>query len=132
MMERAMHASAPEGLKCADCTLAEQPCPTCYTDWWKKQHPNVQEISVVSELPVGKYNAVRTLRHSLQRAENGEFDQVLIICQRTPGEDDDGVSIDVVWSDMRRLDVLWFSRWLNSFVNYRYFDRYRHDEEEEE
>lgn len=41
----AFHASAPEGYKCADCTLAllddKLPCPQCYTAWWKKLHPDV-------------------------------------------------------------------------------------------
>lgn len=31
----AMHASAPEGHKCSDCTMDCEPCPTCYEAWWK-------------------------------------------------------------------------------------------------
>lgn len=36
----ALHASAPEGMKCADCTMGKEPCPACYTAFWKKRHPN--------------------------------------------------------------------------------------------
>lgn len=42
----ALHASAPAGHKCADCTLDNQPCPTCYEAWWRKQHPNVHAATV--------------------------------------------------------------------------------------
>jgi len=132
MMERAMHASAPEGLKCSDCTLAEQPCPTCYTEWWKKQHPNVHEIAVVSELPVGKYDAVRTLRHTLQLAEAGKIKTVIVICGvGVREEDDDAHDMWAVWSEMKRYEVLWHQRWFNSWLNKRYFGDYHADEEEE-
>lgn len=35
----ALHASAPKGLKCSDCTIDREPCPACYTAWWKAKHP---------------------------------------------------------------------------------------------
>lgn len=35
----AMHASAPEGHTCADCSLDDVPCPPCYEAAWKKKHP---------------------------------------------------------------------------------------------
>ncbi len=135
-MERAMHASAPEGLKCSDCTLAEQPCPTCYTEWWQKQHPNVHEISIVTELPVGKYDAVRILRESLQRAEAGEIKAVILICSSglamEDAADDGGHDIWAVWSEMRRYEVLWLQHWLASWLNKRYFGDYHADDQEEE
>ena len=37
----ALHASAPEGHKCSDCTMDSEPCPQCYEAWWRKRHPNV-------------------------------------------------------------------------------------------
>jgi hypothetical protein len=37
----ALHASAPEGCKCADCQIDGEACPTCYVAWWTKRHPNV-------------------------------------------------------------------------------------------
>jgi len=40
----ALHASVPKGCKCADCTMDQEPCPVCYSAWWKKRHPNVQHI----------------------------------------------------------------------------------------
>jgi hypothetical protein len=30
----ALHASAPSGHKCADCSIDGVPCPTCYAAWW--------------------------------------------------------------------------------------------------
>lgn len=36
-----LHASAPKDMMCADCTMDREPCPTCYTAWWKARHPNV-------------------------------------------------------------------------------------------
>jgi hypothetical protein len=39
-----MHASAPKCMKCADCTMDREACPTCYAAWWKKRHPNVHQV----------------------------------------------------------------------------------------
>lgn len=39
-----LHASAPPGCKCADCTMDEEPCPTCYAVGWKKKHPNTHQV----------------------------------------------------------------------------------------
>lgn len=36
----ALHASAVEGYKCADCSIDGEACPDCYEAWWKKRHPN--------------------------------------------------------------------------------------------
>ena len=44
----AMHASAPVDHKCSDCTIDEEPCPTCYAAWWQKRHPNHTEIVIQS------------------------------------------------------------------------------------
>jgi hypothetical protein len=30
----ALHASAPTGQKCADCSIDGVPCPACYAAWW--------------------------------------------------------------------------------------------------
>jgi len=40
----AMHASAPNGYKCADCTIDKIPCPRCYEIWWIHNHPNVEFV----------------------------------------------------------------------------------------
>lgn len=40
----ALHASAPPGCKCSDCTIDKEACPTCYSAWWKKRHPSVQFV----------------------------------------------------------------------------------------
>ncbi len=40
----ALHASAPTDHHCADCTMEQEPCPTCYYAWWSKRHPNTFEI----------------------------------------------------------------------------------------
>ena len=40
----ALHASAPLGHKCADCTMDKEACPTCYAAWWKRRHPNTVQI----------------------------------------------------------------------------------------
>ena len=39
-----MHASAPNGYKCADCTIDKIPCPRCYEIWWIHNHPNVEFV----------------------------------------------------------------------------------------
>ena len=36
-----LHASSPEGHKCADCSIDGEACPECYAAWWQKRHPNV-------------------------------------------------------------------------------------------
>lgn len=43
--EEILHASAPPGYRCSDCTMDKEPCPTCYTVWWQKRHPNTNLIS---------------------------------------------------------------------------------------
>ena len=48
-LRSALHASAPEGHKCADCTIDEEPCPTCYAAWWQQRHPNHQEIVLTKD-----------------------------------------------------------------------------------
>jgi hypothetical protein len=39
-----MRASAGYGVKCADCSMDGEACPTCYAAWWRKRHPNVVEV----------------------------------------------------------------------------------------
>ncbi len=42
--QSALHASAPTGMKCSDCTIDHEACPACYSAWWKKRHPNVLSV----------------------------------------------------------------------------------------
>ncbi len=42
----ALHASAPPGYKCADCTMDNEPCPVCYAAWWQKRHPETHMVGV--------------------------------------------------------------------------------------
>jgi len=46
-LNKAMHVSAPKGHKCADCSIDEEPCPTCYAAWWTAKHPNTTLIEPV-------------------------------------------------------------------------------------
>jgi hypothetical protein len=39
-----LHASAPAGMKCADCRMNGEPCPICYTAGWKVEHPHDRHI----------------------------------------------------------------------------------------
>ena len=36
----ALHASAPTGYMCSDCSMDKEPCPDCYRAWWQKKYPN--------------------------------------------------------------------------------------------
>jgi hypothetical protein len=37
----AMNASAPQGMSCIDCIAAQDPCPNCYSSWWRAKHPHI-------------------------------------------------------------------------------------------
>lgn len=74
----------------------------------------------VTDLGVGKYDAVRTLRILLDQAERGEFQHVLVICDNRKVEGSTG-EIWASWSDMDTRDVWWMVGWLTSFLNRRYF-----------
>ena len=39
-----LHASAPAGMKCADCTMDGEACPDCYAAWWRRRHPHTHVI----------------------------------------------------------------------------------------
>ena len=39
-----LHASSPVGMKCADCTMDQEPCPMCYAAGWQKKHPNTHQV----------------------------------------------------------------------------------------
>lgn len=85
----------------------------------------------VTEIPIGDYDAVRTLRAALQQAESGDIKTVIIIC--TDGLDEenahpDGVDLWASWSDMTREQVLWMQRWFNSWLNKRYFGNFHSDD----
>ena len=79
----------------------------------------------VHELPIGKYDAVRTLRHALQQAERGDFTDVIIITRKNT--DDDGWDLDCAWSDLKKQEILWMQRWFNSWLNKRYFGDFHND-----
>ncbi len=88
----------------------------------------------VIELPIGEYDAIRTLRHALQKAEKGEIKTVIIICTDGLSEKDankEGTDFWACWSDMTREQVLWCQRWFNSWLNKRYFGDYHSDEDRE-
>jgi hypothetical protein len=40
------HASAPVGYKCADCKMHADPCPACYSAWWRRKYPDTQIVMV--------------------------------------------------------------------------------------
>ena len=44
---KALHASAPAGMKCSDCMIDKSPCPDCYAANWKRQHPNTHCVGGV-------------------------------------------------------------------------------------
>ena len=80
--------------------------------------------ATVHELPTGKFDAIRTLREALSRAETGEIKSVIIICtDGITGEDvpEGGMDLWATWSEMTREQVLWCQRWFNSWLNKRYF-----------
>lgn len=86
-------------------------------------------MSKVTELPTGDYDAVRTLRHLLQEAEEGRVEHVICIVTE-PCDDEEHPDCQILaacWSDQKREEILWGARWFNSWLNHRYFGRY-HDE----
>jgi hypothetical protein len=89
-------------------------------------------VGKITELPVGKYDAVRTLRHLLQQAESGQVTNV--ICITYEGcEDDEHNDCEIMcasWSNMSRNEILWGARWFNSWLNNRYFARYHEPDDD--
>ncbi|HQR18031.1 MAG TPA: hypothetical protein PK948_06655 [Gemmatimonadales bacterium] len=65
----ALHASAPPGLKCADCTIDREPCPSCYISAWRERHPG--RVHHVAEAT----------------AEAGALTDVIAVDYATNGED---------------------------------------------
>ena len=47
----ALHASASEGYKCADCQMDGEACPDCYKAWWQQRHPNTILVNSDSTPP---------------------------------------------------------------------------------
>lgn len=74
----------------------------------------------VTELPTGKYDAARTLRHLLAQAEAGRFNHVLVICDNTTA-DAATDEIWATWSDMDARDVWWMAGWFVGYLRRRYF-----------
>ena len=82
----------------------------------------------VTELPVGKYDAVRTLRQCLKMAEEGECNRVMVVMQRVSDDEIKNIeeAPEAYYSEMPRWEALWLARFLNSFLNHRFFGQY-HD-----
>jgi hypothetical protein len=51
----AMHASAPPGYRCSDCTMDEEPCPPCYLAWWTKRHPNTIHAPELAQQVIARH-----------------------------------------------------------------------------
>lgn len=86
----------------------------------------------VEEIPVGKYDAVRTLRMCLQMAERGEFNRAMVVVQKVPNgeiKDTEGAP-EVFYSEMPRWEALWLVRFLNSFADHRFFGKFHGDDDE--
>lgn len=85
----------------------------------------------VSEIPVGKYDAVRTLRQCLQMAEDGEINRVMIVAQCVPEGEVKGIegAPYVYYSEMPLYEALWLIRFANSFIDHRFFGRF-HEEDD--
>ncbi len=62
-----LHASAPEGCKCADCEIDQEACPTCYAAWWKERHPNT---TFIISWPDGFVDAICTLLDRIEVEED--------------------------------------------------------------
>jgi hypothetical protein len=74
----------------------------------------------VRELPVGEYDAVRTLRSLLAQAERGEITDVIVIA--TLDREDDSSDIWASWSRApSRQHIWWRATWLVEFLKRRYF-----------
>lgn len=86
----------------------------------------------IEEIPVGKYDAVRTLRMCLQMAERGEFNRAMVVVQNVPGGEIEGKegAPEVFYSEMPRWEALWLARFLNSFMDHRFFGQFHEDDEE--
>lgn len=90
----------------------------------------MNKLATVTEIPAGKFDAVRTLRDALSQAEAGEIKSVIIICTDGITEEDandDGTDLWATWSNMTREQVLWCQRWFNSWLNKRYFGDFHND-----
>lgn len=70
----------------------------------------------VTELPVGKFDAVRVLRELLRDAEAGEFDEVMVVYGKARGP-----YTNYCWSEMPRYTILWMATYLYRAVTCRYF-----------
>jgi len=79
--------------------------------------PDEKKPSNVTELPVGKYNAVRTLRQLLAEAERGEIESVMVVTVSKPN----GIGLQYAWSEMTRYNVLWMATYIYRTVVKRYF-----------
>ena len=82
----------------------------------------------VVELPVGKNDAIRCLRHALLQAEAGRISNVIMVCTG-PEDDNPGQDTWAWWSDMKREEILWYTRWLQTYIDFRYFGRSCDDDE---
>jgi hypothetical protein len=53
----ALHAITPEGYRCADCSIDQEPCPACYSAWWRARNPNVSTPGATGRHPQGVLDA---------------------------------------------------------------------------
>ena len=93
------------------------------------EDPERPALGNVTELPIGKYDAVRTLRHLLALAEKGEIDGVVVVCRKEGKKGDDHWA---TWSDMRRMEVWWLAGWFHGFIHRRYFGGHHYEEGEDD
>ena len=91
-----------------------------------------ERMADVIEIPVGQYNATRTLRHLLALAEKGRIARCLVVVTEPSPEDEPGEMVYASWSDMTRHEVLWMTRWLNTAINRRYFHGHGPEEGEDD
>ncbi len=89
------------------------------------------KLDNVEELPVGNYDAIRTLRTCLQMVEKGEYNRVMVVVQNVPKDEIKGTegAPDVFYSEMPRWEALWLARFLNSFIDHRFFGKFHNDDD---
>lgn len=77
----ALHASAPKGYKCADCTMDKEPCPICYAAWWQKRHPNTMQVGA-SAAPSLTTSATELLREAVPFLRHADWDDAGLLADR--------------------------------------------------
>lgn len=70
-LTKAMHASAPAGYRCSDCTIDKEPCPACYAAHWRARHPNVTLAAREAAEPSKPEPPALPLGHEFEGGEDG-------------------------------------------------------------